>query len=289
VELFLAEKRKSRRQSTVDNHKDRLGRHFPFKAQLADITHQDIVRRLSKVSSNSEHDHALSVAKTFFTWCRNRRYIDDNPTRGLSPHGSHSRARVLSDAELKSIWVTSEKLGTFGIIVRLLILTGQRRGEIAALRAEYCDLRGGTSNALVGDALHNPLPAPSQCTITLPSSLTKNGREHTFPIGELSRFLLTPCITRTTSGVLFSGRGSTSTHFNGWSKSKAALDEISGVTDWTLHDLRRATRCGARSPRVVPCATSKSTAGGTSGSTFASCIASKSLRRGASPNLPSLS
>jgi integrase len=127
VELFLAEKRKSRRQSTVDSHKDRLGRHFPFKAQLADITHQDIVRRLSKVSSNSEHDHALSVAKTFFTWCHNRRYIDDNPTRGLSPHGSHSRARVLSDAELKSIWVTSEKLGTFGIIVRLLILTGQRR------------------------------------------------------------------------------------------------------------------------------------------------------------------
>jgi hypothetical protein len=67
------------------------------------------VRKLGKIKSNSEHDHALSVAKTFFTWAQNRRYIEDNPCRGLSPHGHKSRARTLSDHELKLIWNACEQ------------------------------------------------------------------------------------------------------------------------------------------------------------------------------------
>jgi integrase len=47
------------------------------------------------------------------------------------------------------------------------------------------------------------------------------------------------------SGTLFPARGTNSSKpFSGWSKSKAALDKLSAVSDWTLHDLRRtfATR-----------------------------------------------
>ena len=64
--------------------------HFSFKGQLADISHPEIMRRLAKIDTNAEHDHALSVAKTFFTWAHNRRYIDDNPTRGIAPRGTKS-------------------------------------------------------------------------------------------------------------------------------------------------------------------------------------------------------
>lgn len=219
VELFLAEKRKSCRPATVANHADRLKRHLPFKGQLADITHQDIVRRLAKISTNAEHDHALSVAKTFFTWSHNRRYIDDDPTRGLSPHGSQSRARVLTEAELRSIWEASKACGQFGVIVRLLILTGMRRGECAAIQA----------SCIRDDVL------------VLPSSLTKNHREHHLPLSTSALALLP--LNGEKTGLLFPARGKSSP-FNGWSKAKAQLDKLSGVEDWTLHDLRRtfATR-----------------------------------------------
>jgi integrase len=234
LKLFLEEKAKSRRPNTVADLTDRLNRHFPFKGQLADITHQDIGRRLRAIKTNSEHDHALAVAKTFFTWAHNRRYIDDNPVRGLSPHGHTARARVLSDAELKCIWEGAVSQGTFGVIVRLLILTGQRRGEIAALRSEYCDL----------NAEHNVVAGRGQCTITLPGELTKNHRSHTFPIGPLAVSVLRSLAPNSDTPLLFPARGQADTCFNGWSKSKVQLDKLSGVDGWTLHDLRRtvATR-----------------------------------------------
>ena len=214
-EQFLDEKRKSRRPSTVKNLKARLAQHFPFKGQLADITHQELGRRLSKIKSSSEHDHALSVAKTFFTWCHNRRYISDNPVIGLAQHGHTSRSRVLTDAEVKSIWEASEGIGTFGTIVRLLILTGQRRGEIAALQWEWID----------EDAR----------TISLPASITKNGRVSVIPFGQLTYGIF----DNVASGkLLFEARGKDAP-FNGWSKSKAALDKLCGVKNWTLHDCRR--------------------------------------------------
>lgn len=275
-DLFLAEKRKSRRPSTLENFHYRL-KHFPFKCQLSEISHQDVARRLAKIPTNAEHDHALSVAKTFFTWCHNRRYIDDNPTRGLSPHGAQSRARVLTDKELQSIWLacsqvdespvrleTSKLPRAFATIVKLLILTGQRRGEIAALQTSWITKYPSNSNSGASSAslsavahsasLHNqslalavtPTNSSDLCTITLPASITKNGREHTFPIGQLASQLVSqhPQNTKNTSVLLFLARGSTTKPFNGWSKSKAALDEISGIKDWTLHDLRRtfATR-----------------------------------------------
>lgn len=105
------------------------------------------------------------------------------------------------------------------------------------------------------DTLQNP--PPKKCKITLPPSLTKNGREHTFPIGVLSARVLQSCITPNSpaSTLIFAGRGKTTTPFNGWSKAKAALDELSGVYDWTLHDLRRtfATRLAemGTAPHVI--------------------------------------
>jgi integrase len=136
VELFLAEKAKGRRPRTVADLKDRLTRHFSITGQLADVTHQEVVRRLSRIKTPQEHNAALRVGKTFFTWAMNRRYISDNPFRGISPHSTTSRSRVLSNDELKAVWSASEQLGRFGVIAKLLILTGARRGEIAAQRLD---------------------------------------------------------------------------------------------------------------------------------------------------------
>lgn len=244
TKLFLEEKGERRRARTVADHKRHLSL-LGFKCQLADVTHADLERKLKKLPP-SEFNHRLACAKTFFRWAQCKRYRDDDPTVGLSPHTRPSRSRVLSDTELQLIWRACEQTGecsglgaartraiqdspapphlpaNFATIVKLLILTGQRRGEIAALRTDY---------------LSNDL-------CTLPPSLTKNKREHTFPLSELAQKLLSAYLSSGTSPtMLFPARGKTS-QFNGWSKSKAALDKLSGVSDWTLHDIRRtfATR-----------------------------------------------
>jgi integrase len=72
----------------------------------------------------------------------------------------------------------------------------------------------------------------------LPASLTKNGREHTFPVGQLTLDILAPLRER--RGYLFPAMGTRGERpFAGWSKSKPKLDTLSGVEDWTLHDIRR--------------------------------------------------
>ena len=217
VELFLQDKAKNRRSRTVADYKRLLNR-LGFKGQLSDITHTDVARRFARFAAPSEHSHRLVAAKVFWNWCEKRRYVEHNPTAGLSKSPSPPRSRVLSDAELKSIWVSTYSADNFSRIVRLLILTGMRRGECAGLRAENVDL---TNNL-----------------ICLKPEQTKNGREHTFPVSELTSTILTNLAT-SQYGYLFPARGKNSP-FNGWGKCKQALDDRSGLSGYTLHDLRRS-------------------------------------------------
>ena len=213
--LFLEDKARSAKARTLAEYKRLLNR-LSFKSQLATITHEDVSRELGKIKSPSEHAHLVVVTNGFFNWCIKRRYLTENPARGISRQQSTPRARVLSDAELKSIWRVTTEPTHFNAIVRLLILAGQRRGEIAALRAEY----------ISGDLC------------TLPSELTKNGRQHLFPLGSMGLHIVGQLLSSSTAQYLFPARGS-QTPFNGWSKCKNALDKKAAIAPWTLHDLRR--------------------------------------------------
>jgi integrase len=86
------------------------------------------------------------------------------------------------------------------------------------------------------------------------SSDAQNKREHTFPLLPLASKLIASSPNMDT-GLLFPARGKPNAPFNGWSKSKGALDKLSGVTGWTLHDCRRtfATRLAelAVAPHVI--------------------------------------
>jgi integrase len=101
--------------------------------------------------------------------------------------------------------------------VQLLLLTGQRRVEIGSLRWSYID--------------------ETERTITLPGTLTKNHREHTFPFGGMAAGILAS-VPRM-GDTLFPARGHDEVPFSGWSKSKPKLDRLCGAEHWTLHDLRR--------------------------------------------------
>jgi integrase len=110
----------------------------------------------------------------------------------------------------------------------LLVLTGQRRGEIGALKWEYIDKEART--------------------ITLPPTLTKNRRQHTFPYGHAVADILEGIPEQ--SDFLFPAsrehvRGKPTSVFNGWPKAKAQLDaKLAHVEPWTLHDLRRTFSSG---------------------------------------------
>src|SRR5664280_691684 len=116
----------------------------------------------------SEQRHALVALKVFMSWCERRFYLKTSPCSRLQAPGAvTSRERVLTDAELATLVLEARNTPyPFGPIVELLILTGQRRGEIAALRWEWIDDEAKTN--------------------TLPSSITKNKRTHAFPFGDMA-------------------------------------------------------------------------------------------------------
>ncbi len=212
---------KAKRKATTHTEYGRLLKtYFKFgDTKLDEITPGQVQKKLDHIRG-SERFHAFTVLRAFLNWCNRRHYFDVSPVARMEkPEGSKARARVLADEELKKIWNACGD-DTFGRIVKLLILTGQRRGEISKLQGN-----------MIGDD-----------RITFPSWLTKNGREHTLPIGELS--VLTLSLTKPSKTLVFPARGNISRAFNGFSKSKATLDERSGVTDWTLHDLRRTFASG---------------------------------------------
>jgi integrase len=120
---------------------------------------------------------------------------------------------------LARVWRASEELGTFGKIVRLLILTAQRKSEIAELHPSY---------------FHDGL-------IIWPSSVTKNGREPALPASPAVHALAAELAAIVAVKP-----------FTTLSKPKIELDRLSGVTDWTLHDLRRTAATGMAKLSVAP-------------------------------------
>lgn len=227
VEKFLDARRSAgTKERTVDEYERTLKRYFPFgSTRVSEITKRDISGKLEKLNRvPSQKAHALVVIKMLFHWALHEGHIEIDPTASFKRSKQKKRKRVLSDAELKAVWEacdrdTDEMPRHFRAIAKLLIFCGQRRSETAALRREYFS--------------HN------QQTICLPPELTKNGREHTFPLASLALSLLT---SPNTDELYFPARGKRLKPFNCWSKSKAALDKLSGVTGWTLHDLRRTFR-----------------------------------------------
>lgn len=163
-EMFITEKRAAKKPRTAKEY-ERLLTRFTFKDRLADMRHDDFVRTLNRFKSPSERTHLLTAAKVFFNWCIKRRYMTDNPAFGITGHKSPSRDRVLTDDEIRLIWQTAT--GSFGDYVRLLLLLGQRRGE----------LRQGV---------------PTDTTLVINAQAFKTNRDHVIPFSPLARSLWRP-------------------------------------------------------------------------------------------------
>lgn len=186
-----------RRPRTQEGYKwllSRLPKHFTVRT-VSEITTAHVTDVI-KGMAPSVRSHLLGVLKILFRYAIRNGFTDRNPIATFSVRPSKPRTRILTTKELKAIW---HSLGTdtYGTTVKLLMLTGQRKKEVQHF--EYAD------NIIV-----------------IPEDYCKNGKQHAFPAGEMTKKLLGQNLT-----------------YYGWSKAKARLDKASGVSNWTLHDLRR--------------------------------------------------
>ncbi|MDZ4761217.1 MAG: integrase family protein [Alphaproteobacteria bacterium] len=225
---YLQQIEKTRKARTHADYKRLLGLFNFASTRLSDLTPHQIQKRLERLKDTpTEHLHAFAAARQFFNWAHAKYYVDQSPMMRMKPPiPRKSRERILTDNELKAVW-NACGADTYGTIVKLLILTGQRKGEITHLSGDMIE----------GDS------------ITFPSSLTKNSRAHTIPLLALTASTLASheahgLLPKANEPLLGVCVGNSIKSFSAFSKNKKKLDEASAVYDWTLHDLRRTFASG---------------------------------------------
>ncbi len=213
---YLADCRGRLRASTMKGYSHYL-KHIRFKGAIGNITPPTIMSAIARHTSHpSSQNHAFTTFKVFFNWSVRRQYLKSNPLVALKrPNSTPSRERVLSEEETKTLLTyTLGNRSRFNDVVSLLLLTGQRKSEIADMRWSEVD----------GDML------------VLPPSRTKNKRSHQVPICPLALHLLETC----DGGQTFVfGTTERDGPFNGWNRAQLRLMTETGLAHFTLHDLRR--------------------------------------------------
>jgi integrase len=225
AEFLAASVAKGNKTRTTRDYTRLLTRHFSGwnNLRVDEIAAHDLERRIGRIAAASERRHAYDAIKVFMRWAERRHYIDRALTDRIDPPAKgRSRSRILTDEELRAVWLAAGGMDHFSRIIRLCILTGQRRSEIAHI--ERYMARGDR--------------------IALPAELTgnKNRQEHIFPVGPMTQDIVSELPRE---GYLFPARKTwrgAGTVYNAWNKDKPRLDKRSGVTGWVIHDLRRTLR-----------------------------------------------
>ena len=191
----------------------------------------------------------FAALSSMFSWLKRQRRIESNPCAGVHrPAGPKARDRVLTADEIRWFWRACESVDAplapgaprpFGPLLKVLLLTGQRRNEVAGMTRDELSDDGATWN--------------------IPGSRTKNGRAHVVPLPPLVRELIAS-VRAKPGNLVFTTTGTTPV--SGWSRMKGRLDAAmlaaareegrAVIPPWTLHDLRRTFVTGMVELRVPP-------------------------------------
>jgi integrase len=205
---------------------------------IRDITRRDVIELLDRTADRApiRANRVLAWTRRLFGWALERDIVNASPVAGIrAPTREVARDRVLEPAELAAIWRASEAMGwPFGPILQLLAVTAARKGEIVNMRWQDLDLE--------------------RHLWTVPSEMTKAGRLHEVPLSDLAMEIIGGLLR--IGDLVFPARKAGSTNpVSGFSKIKVRLDQMSGVENWRVHDLRRTAASGmarlGHAPHVV--------------------------------------
>jgi integrase len=195
---------------------------------LTGIDRRTIALTLAEIEQHSgpaARNRARTSLSAFFAYAIREGLTEQNPVSGTGKaNEGNGRDRVLSKDELAAI-LTALGNDPFSEIIRLLILSAQRRNEIGGLRWSEVDLEHGL--------------------ITFPPERCKNNRSHQLPISSQLKAILErqPRINEFVWGCEWSS----------WSEPKAKLDRrLNGMAEWRLHDLRRTAATQMAELGVLP-------------------------------------
>lgn len=186
---------------------------------------------------------ALVYLRKFFKWCAERDLIAAAPTdRILPPHPEVKRDRVLSIEEVSYLLKALADDGSlFRRLFLILLLTGQRRAEVAGIRwSEIRDLGG------------------DQARWEIPGARTKNKQGHIVPLSTEVCDLLAgvprigDLVFTTTGETPVSGFGRAKDRLDIQIGKLRSADGLSTMAAWTLHDLRRTMVTMMNEQRSIP-------------------------------------
>jgi integrase len=215
---------------SVESAIQRLAKPVIGQIGIYDMRRRHIAEMLDKIEDQAgpvQADRVLAYVRKAFNWYATR---DDDFTSPIIPGMARTRSeerareRVLSDDEIRLIWPLFTAAGTLGSVARLLLLTGQRRAEVAHMRWQEIGADG---------------------VWTIPAARYKTKRPHSVPLADAARRVLEQQ-PRVNEYVF---RSTTGAPFSTYAKPKERLDravaEANGgepLPSWTLHDLRRTAK-----------------------------------------------
>jgi integrase len=187
------------------------------------IKRGDVAMLLDQVEDNSgarSADLVLSIISGIANWYAKRNDDYVSPViRGMKRHSTkdHARQRILSDDEIRALWNAAED--TYGDILKMLLLTGQRRDKVADMRWDDVSIDG---------VWH------------VPNGSREKGAGGTLVLSPMAVDIIRARPRLGTNPYVFAGRGNG--RFTIW-RNKLALDaKLTGMAPWVLHDLRRTAR-----------------------------------------------
>jgi integrase len=212
----------------------------PFnKTAIESVSRRTIATRLNQIVG--EHGataaaRARQSLSAFFTWAIREGIVENNPVIGTNDPAGHidARDRVLTDDELRAIWLGCEE-DHFGRIIRLLMLTGARRDEIGGLEWQEVDLESGL--------------------LTIPGDRTKNHHQLQLTLPDEAVSILCKAPRRDGRQYVFGERGGA---YSAWSYSTLRLDariaaqQGATLAAWRIHDIRRTVATGMAELGVAP-------------------------------------
>jgi integrase len=193
--------------------------------EFVSIRRSDVASLLDHIEDKHgprQADCCLAIVRGIMNWFASRRDDYTPPiARGMRRQSptAQARSRVLTDDELRAVWEAAGACGAFGGLVQTSLLTAQRRDKVATMR--WIDVENGVW--------------------TIPAAPREKSAAGTLALPEMARRIIDTQATFADNPFVFAS-GRCKGPLAGFSKLKDRLDRLSGISGWTLHDLRRSAR-----------------------------------------------